>query len=99
MLACWPWIGPSLRLATHLEDIPHVLGRMAELTARNAGTEVELTNRDAVVLDVVGKVVVALGHGTNKHGNALALVEASNVVAHSHNLRVKAERYLSAVWW
>jgi hypothetical protein len=70
---------------------------MAELTACNAGTEVKLANSDAVVFDVVGKVVVALGHGTYEDGNALALVEIANVVADTYDLGVEAERDLAAV--
>ena len=70
---------------------------MAELTACNAGTEVKLANGDAVVLDVIGKVVVALGHGTYEDCNALALVEAANVIADTYDLGVEAERDLAAV--
>jgi hypothetical protein len=72
---------------------------MAEFTACYAGTEVELANGDAVVLDVVREVVVALGHGTHEDSNALALVEASNVVADTYDFRVEAERDLAAICW
>jgi hypothetical protein len=70
---------------------------MAELTACNAGTEIKLANGDAVVFDVVGKVVVALGHSTYEDCNALAFVEIANVVADTYDLGVEAERDLAAV--
>lgn len=80
-----------------LEDVPYILGCMAEFAACNAGTEVELANGDAIVLDVVREIVVALGHGTNEYSDALVLVEASNVVADTYDFRVEAKRYLAAV--
>ena len=70
---------------------------MAELTACNAGTEVKLANSDAVVLDVIGKVVVALGHSTYEDCDTLALVEIANVIADTYDLGVEAERDLAAV--
>ena len=83
--------------SVQLEDIPDVLSGMAELTACNAGTEVELTNGDAVVLDAVGEVVVALGHGTDENGNTLTLVEASDVITDTYDLGVETERDLAAI--
>jgi hypothetical protein len=80
-----------------LEDIPNVLSSVAELAAGNAGTEVKVADGNAVVLEVVGKVVVALGHGTNKYRYALVLVEICNVITYTHNLRVETERNLAAV--
>ena len=81
----------------HLDDAPDVLGGVAELAASNAGTEIELADGDAVVFDTVGKVVVAFGHGTDENADALVGVQALNVVAYTHNLRVEAERDLAAV--
>jgi uncharacterized Zn-binding protein involved in type VI secretion len=80
-----------------LEDVPHILCSVTELATCDAGTEVEVADGDAVILEVVGKVIAALGHGTDKDGNALVLVEAGNVVADAHNLRVEAEGDLAAV--
>ena len=72
---------------------------MAELAACNAGTEVEVADTDAVVLDGVRKVIVALRHGTNEDCDALILVETANVVAQAYNLGVETEGHLAAVWW
>ena len=70
---------------------------MAELAACNAGTEVEVADTDAVVLDSVREVIIALGHSTNEDGNALVLVEAANVVAQANNLGVETEGDFAAV--
>jgi hypothetical protein len=86
-------------VVSRLENIPDILRGMTEFTACYAGTEVELADGDAVVLDVVREVVVALGHGAYKDGNALALVEASDIVADTYHLRVETERDLAAVRW
>jgi hypothetical protein len=83
--------------SAELEDVPNVFGSMAELAAGNAGTEVKLANSDAVVFDVVGKVVIAFGHGTYEYCDALALVEIANVVADTYDLGVEAKRNLAAV--
>ena len=89
-LACSAWIGRTPDYPFKLENIPYVFGAMAELAAGNAGTEVELANGNAVVLDVIREVVVALGHGTNENCNTLALVKTTDVVADSYNFRIEA---------
>ena len=81
-----------------LEDVPNVLCCVAELAACNAGTEVEVADTDAVVLDSVCEVIVTLCHSTNEDGDALILVEAANVVAQTNNLGVETEGDLAAVW-
>lgn len=53
------------------DNVPHVLGGVAELPARHAGTEAEITDADGVVLEAVGEVVVPLGHGTYKDAYTL----------------------------
>ena len=69
-----------------LEYIPDILGSMAEFAACHAGTKIELADGDAIVLDVVCKIVIALSHGPNENCNALILVEAGNVVADADDL-------------
>jgi len=80
-----------------LYDVPDVLGSVAKLTACNAGTEVELANGNGVVLDLVGEVVVTLGHGSDKDGNALVLVQVVDVVANAHHLGIETQCDLAAV--
>jgi hypothetical protein len=89
----------GISVSCYLEDIPDILGGVAELAAGNAGAEVEVADGNAVVLEVVGKVVVALGHGTNKYCYALVLIEICDVIAYAHNLRIETERNLAAVGW
>jgi hypothetical protein len=97
----WMAIGVSVedrsRLSVGLYDVPDILGSVAELTACNAGTEVELANGDRVVLDLVGEVVAAFGHGSYKNGDALILVQVVDVVADPHHLGVETQRDLAAV--
>lgn len=89
----------SWRTVFQLEDAPHVLSGVAEFTACNAGTEIELADGDAVVLDVVGKVVIPLGHGSNEDCDALILAETGDIVAHTHNFRVETECDFAAIGW
>jgi hypothetical protein len=70
---------------------------MAKFAACYAGTEVELADGNAVILDVIRKVIVALCHGTNKDCNALVLVQARDVVTDTYDLCVETERDLAAV--
>ena len=70
---------------------------MTEFAACNAGTEVKLADGNAVVLEVVREVIVALCHGTNEDCNALILVEACDVIADPYDLRVETERDFPAV--
>ena len=70
---------------------------MAEFAARNTGAEVKLADGDGIVLYAVGKVVATFGHGADEHGDALVVVQALDVVAHAHNLRVEAECDLAAI--
>lgn len=72
---------------------------MAELAACNAGTEVKVADSDAVILEMISKVIVAFGHGSDEDCYALVLVEASDVVAYTHNFRIEAEGDLAAVGW
>lgn len=69
-----------------LVDCPHVLCGVAELTARNAGTEIEVADSDAVILQVISKVIIAFGHRSDKDCYALVLVQSRDVVADTHNL-------------
>lgn len=54
-----------------LDDAPYILGGVAEFAAGNAGTEIELADSNAVILDLIGEVVTSFGHGSYKNGNAL----------------------------
>lgn len=70
---------------------------MAKFAACNAGTEIEVTDTDGVVLYCICKVIIALCHGSNENGYAFVFVQALDVVAHSYNLRLEAECYLATI--
>jgi hypothetical protein len=72
---------------------------VTEFAAGNAGTEVKVADSNAIVLQMVCKVIAALCHGSNKDCYALVLVETFYVVAYAHNFRVEAEGNLSAIGW
>jgi hypothetical protein len=76
---------------------PYVLCGVAELAARYTGTEIEVADTDGVVLDGIGEVIAALGHGTDENTDALVLVQALDVVAHSDDLGIETEGDLPAV--
>lgn len=82
-----------------LKDTPDILCGVTELAASNTGTEVELADSNAVIFDVVGEIVVALGHGSHENRDALVLTEARDVVAHANNLGIETESDLAAVRW
>ena len=81
----------------HLEYAPDILRCMTELTAGNAGTEIELADSNAIVLDVIREVIVALCHGTNEDCDAFVLGKSRNIVADTYDLGVETECYLAAV--
>jgi len=83
----------------HLEDAPNILCGVAELAASNAGTQVEVADTNAVVLNGIGEIIVALRHSTDEDRDALVLVEATDVVAQTYDLGVETKCDLSAVGW
>jgi hypothetical protein len=82
-----------------LVDSPNIFCGVAEFAAGYAGTKVEVADSNAVILQVVRKVIAALCHGSNKDCYALVLVETLYVVAYTHHLRVEAECDFAAVGW
>lgn len=71
--------------------VPNIFGRIAELSARDARTQAKVADADGVVLDVVCKVVLPLGHRTNKHADTLLGSQVRDVVCHSNDFCVIAE--------
>src|SRR5690242_4110314 len=70
---------------------------MTELAACYAGTEIEVADSDAIILDCVCEVVIALGHSTNKDCDALVLAETSDIVAQSYYFSIETKGNLAAV--
>lgn len=66
------------------QNIPNLFGRVAELTTRHTGTETVVADTDALILEGIGKVIVALGHGTDEDGDALIGLQRLQVVPGAH---------------
>ena len=81
------------------DNVPNVLSRITELSARYASAQTEVANADGIVLDVVCKVVVTFRHSAHKYANALLGSNIRNIVCDSHHLRVIAKRDFAAIWW
>lgn len=70
---------------------------MAELTTRHTGTETVVADTDRLILEGVGEVVVALGHGTDEDGDALVRLQGLQVVPGAHQGGLETHRHLPAV--
>lgn len=70
---------------------------MAELTARHTGTQAVVADTDGVVFERVGKVIVTLGHGSDKDANALVGAQRLNIVGGPHHGRLETQSHLPAV--
>ncbi len=68
---------------------------MAEFAAGHAGRQAIVANRDLLVDIAIGKVVRALGHGSDKHTDAFVSVQRVDVLPYAYNRCVKAQRYLA----
>jgi hypothetical protein len=84
-------------MAESLDDIPRVLGGVAELAAGDARREAVVADGDLLVDPGIGEVVRSLGHGADKDADALIGSKRVDVVTDAHQRRVKAERDLAAV--
>jgi len=70
---------------------------VAELATGHTGRETVVADTDGVILERIGKVVVTLGHGTDKDSNALLGANRLNVVSGPHNGGLETESHLAAV--
>ena len=82
-----------------LDDVPHILGSVTELTARDTSAEAVVADADRLVFDGVRKVVSPFRHGPNEDADAFSRAQAFDVVSDSHNLGVEAERHLPTIGW
>lgn len=72
---------------------------MAELAASHTGTETVVADGDGIVLEGVGKVIVTLGHGTDKDGDTLTGTQGLDVVLGADNGGLETHGHLTAVGW
>jgi hypothetical protein len=83
--------------ARRSQNIPHLLRRVAELAASHTGTQTVVADTDGVILERVGKVVVAFGHGTDEDRNALLGTQRLNVVLGADHGGIETHGHLAAV--
>lgn len=79
------------------EDIPNLFGSVAEFAAGNTGTKTVVADTDSFVLERVGKVIVALGHGTDENSDTLVGVQRLQVVLSADHGRLETHGHLAAV--
>jgi len=71
---------------------------MTELAASNTCTKREIANTDRVILELISKVVLALGHRTNKDTDALLWSQLHHVVSWLDDFCIKTECDFATVW-
>ena len=81
-----------------LYNVPNVFSSVAELAAGNARRKTVVADGNLLVYVLIGKVVGALSHGTDKDTYALLGLKVLNIVARPHNLLVETESNLAAIW-
>lgn len=79
------------------KNVPSILGSMAKLAAGNTSRKTEVADGDLLVNVCVGKVVRALGHGTNEDADALVRLEPIDVGPDVGDRSVEAESDFAAL--
>lgn len=99
LVKLWPFLRSGIGASEVLrsDNVPHLLGGMAELAACDTGTQAVVTDGNRVVLEGVGKVIVSLGHGTHEDTDALLGAQRFDVVASAHHGGFETEGHLAAV--
>lgn len=72
------------------DDVPHILGRMAEFAASNTGAEAVIADADRLVLEGVREIVFALGHRTDKDAYAFSGTKGLDVIFDSNDFSIEA---------
>jgi len=81
------------------DNVPNVLGGVAELAARDAGAQAVVADTDRFVLECVGEVVLAFSHGSDKDADAFLGRKTLDVISYSDHLGIETQSDLAAVWW
>jgi len=81
-----------------LDNVPGILGSMTELAASDTCTQAETADTDRIILVLIRKVIVTLGHRTNEYADALFWTEVANVIPNAHDRSVERQRDLATVW-
>lgn len=64
-------------------NVPRLFSSVTEFATGHTGTQAIVADTDRVVLVLVRKVVLSLGHGTHEHADALSRSQGLNVVPDS----------------
>lgn len=70
---------------------------MAELAASHACRQGIIADTDRVILELIGEIIFALRHRTDKDTHALVGAKALYVIIDAHNRRIKGESDFAAV--
>ena len=81
-----------------LNNIPHILGPMAELAAGHTRGKTVVADTNLVINVEIRKDIVTLCHRSYKYTYAFILLQSRNIVAALHQWSVKAQRDLATVW-
>ena len=84
-------------LTVLLDDVPGIFCSVAEFAAGHAGAEAEGTNADGIVFERVGKIILALGHGTDEDTYTLFGTQIRHVIPNTDNLGVEAQGDLATI--
>lgn len=85
-------VGRRQRLNSDLlNDVPNILSSIAEFAACYAGTEAVVTDTDRIVLDMIGKIIVAFGHSSDEDTNTLFGAQIRNIVCYPNHFSVKTQ--------
>jgi len=71
---------------------------VAEFATSHTCAKAVIADTDRFVLESVGEVVLAFGHGTNEDADAFRGPKFVDVISDSYNIGVETQRDLSAVW-
>lgn len=72
---------------------------MTKLAASNASTQAVVADTNGIILELICKGIVALGHGANEDANAFFGRQVGDVIAHADHGSVKTQRDFAAVGW
>ena len=72
---------------------------MTELAACHTSAQTVIADTDCFILEAIGKVVFSFCHCPNKYAYAFAGGESVDIIPHSDNFGVEAERDFPACRW
>jgi hypothetical protein len=84
---------------TWSDNVPGVFASVTELATGNTCGKTVVANTDGFVLESIGKVVFAFGHGTDEDADALRGAQRVDVISDSYDICVKTQGDLPAIGW